>query len=94
MAKALRAADHERSAARTGGTEWFLTSLRFLDVVAEALSLPATVRSSWDVLAPRQLRARTAAPWTRVTIRWCDPTSAPGEVERLPCCHADRADPR
>jgi len=35
MAKARQAADHERSAAWTGGAEWFLTSLRFLDVVAD-----------------------------------------------------------
>jgi len=39
----LEAADHERSAACTGGTEWFLTSLRFLDVIAETLSRPVTV---------------------------------------------------
>lgn len=35
----LEAADHERSRARTGGTEWFLTSLRFLDAVARTVSL-------------------------------------------------------
>ncbi|MEX1046184.1 MAG: GIY-YIG nuclease family protein [Actinomycetota bacterium] len=35
----LEAADHDRSAARTGGTEWFLTSLRFLDEIASTLSL-------------------------------------------------------
>ena len=35
----LEAADHERSKARTGGTEWFLTSLRFLDEVAAVLGL-------------------------------------------------------
>jgi hypothetical protein len=35
----LEAADHDRSKARTGGTEWFLTSLRFLDEVATTLGL-------------------------------------------------------
>jgi hypothetical protein len=35
----LEAADHDRSRARTGGTEWFLTSLRFLDTVAETVGL-------------------------------------------------------
>jgi hypothetical protein len=35
----LEAADHDRSKARTGGTEWFLTSLRFLDEIATTLDL-------------------------------------------------------
>jgi hypothetical protein len=35
----LEAADHDRSTARTGGTEWFLTSVRFLDEVALTLGL-------------------------------------------------------
>lgn len=35
----LEAADHERSRARTGGTEWFLTSLRFLDAIAKTVGL-------------------------------------------------------
>lgn len=35
----LEAADHDRSAARTGGTEWFLTSLKFLDEIGSALGL-------------------------------------------------------
>jgi hypothetical protein len=35
----LEAADHDRSKARTGGTEWFLTSLRFLDEIATTLGL-------------------------------------------------------
>lgn len=35
----LEAADHDRSTARTGGTEWFLTSLKFLDEVAATLDL-------------------------------------------------------
>ena len=49
MAKARQAADHERSAAWTGGTEWFLTSLRFLDAIAETLSLPVTVVNDPEV---------------------------------------------
>jgi len=36
----LEAADHDRSTARTGGTEWFLTSLKFLDQIAGLLNLP------------------------------------------------------
>jgi hypothetical protein len=35
----LEAADHDRSTARTGGTEWFLTSTRFLDEIAGVLGL-------------------------------------------------------
>lgn len=35
----LEAADHDRSEARTGGTEWFLTSLKFLDAIAEVFGL-------------------------------------------------------
>lgn len=35
----LEAADHDRSTARTGGTEWFLTSLRFLDEIGAVLKL-------------------------------------------------------
>lgn len=35
----LVAADHDRSTARTGGTEWFLTSLKFLDKVADTLKM-------------------------------------------------------
>jgi hypothetical protein len=35
----LEAASHDRSTARTGGTEWFLTSTRFLDKIAETLGL-------------------------------------------------------
>ena len=39
----LEAADHDRSAARTGGTEWFLTSLKFLDEIADTLNMDMTV---------------------------------------------------
>jgi hypothetical protein len=38
----LEAADHDRSTARTGGTEWFLTSLKFLDKIGETLNLTIT----------------------------------------------------
>ena len=41
----LEAADHDRSAARTGGTEWFLTSLKFLDEIADTLNLEITVNN-------------------------------------------------
>lgn len=47
----LEAADHDRSTARTGGTEWFLTSLRFLDEVAMTLGLQVEEVTPWvDVL--------------------------------------------
>jgi len=38
----LESADHDRSTARTGGTEWFLTSLKFLDKVADTLKMKIT----------------------------------------------------
>lgn len=38
----LEAADHDRSTARTGGTEWFLTSLKFLDKVGDTLKMKIT----------------------------------------------------
>jgi len=38
----LEAADHDRSTARTGGTEWFLTSLKFLDKIAFVLQMSIT----------------------------------------------------
>ena len=44
----LEAADHDRSKARTGGTEWFLTSLKFLDKIAETLKLEVTVNKDLD----------------------------------------------
>ena len=46
----LEAADHARSRARTGGTEWFLTSLRFLDAVADTIGLE--VRHVYDPEVP------------------------------------------
>ncbi len=39
----LEAADHYRSVANAAGREWFVTSTRFLDEVARALSLPVEV---------------------------------------------------
>lgn len=38
----LEAADHDRSTARTGGTEWFLTSLKFLDKIADTIKMKIT----------------------------------------------------
>ena len=35
----LSAADHRRSSAKTAGTEWFLTSLKFLDEISRMLGL-------------------------------------------------------
>lgn len=46
----LEAADHDRSKARTGGTEWFLTSVKFLDEVAATLRLE--VREVADLAEP------------------------------------------
>lgn len=43
----LEAADHDRSTARTGGTEWFLTSPKFLDEIA--LTLGMEVRDVSDL---------------------------------------------
>lgn len=40
----LRAADHRQSMGRSAGTEWFLTSLRFLDEVAVQKELVITYR--------------------------------------------------
>jgi hypothetical protein len=39
----LEAADHDRSAGRTSGTEWFLTSLKFLDEIADTLNLEISI---------------------------------------------------
>jgi hypothetical protein len=36
----LVAADHYQNSGKTAGTEWFLTSLKFLDHIATALNLP------------------------------------------------------
>lgn len=44
----LEAADHDRSSARTGGTEWFLTSLRFLDQIADTLNMKAITNQDLD----------------------------------------------
>lgn len=47
----LEAADHDRSTARTGGREWFLTSLKFLDKLASTLGLEARYVLDPTVLA-------------------------------------------
>lgn len=39
----LEAADHYRSTVRTAGREWFVTSTRFLDEVADVMGLPIQV---------------------------------------------------
>lgn len=44
----LEAADHHRSVARSAGREWFVTSTRFLDEVAKALSLPIEIVNETD----------------------------------------------
>jgi len=44
----LEAADHDRSNARTGGTEWFLTSLKFLDKIGDTLSLKVTTNQDLE----------------------------------------------
>jgi len=46
----LEAADHDRSAARTGGTEWFLTSLKFLDEIGSTLGLKVILNSDISAL--------------------------------------------
>jgi len=46
----LRMADHARSEARRGGSEWFVTSLQFLDHVAVNLGLPIRVVNEMTVL--------------------------------------------
>ncbi|MFF0239112.1 GIY-YIG nuclease family protein [Rhodococcus pyridinivorans] len=45
----LEAADHHRSVARTAGREWFVTSTRFLDEVARALSLSSVIVNEAEV---------------------------------------------
>jgi len=35
----LSSADHRRNSAKTAGTEWFLTSLKFLDEIPKTLGL-------------------------------------------------------
>ena len=44
----LEAADHDRRTARTGGTEWFLTSLKFLDKIAFVLGLTITTNEDLE----------------------------------------------
>jgi hypothetical protein len=44
----LSAADHRRNQGRAAGTEWFLTSLRFLDAIAEDMGLTLFMAISDD----------------------------------------------
>lgn len=44
----LTDADHERSRSLRGGSEWFLTSTKFLDRVAHSLGLTVTVVSEFE----------------------------------------------
>jgi hypothetical protein len=62
----LEAADHDRSTARTGGTEWFLTSLRFLDAVAATVGLD--VHDVYDSEVARNTAALALEVHTR--RRW------------------------
>ena len=39
MHRLLRAADHRQNTGRASGTEWFLTSLKFLDAIAADMGL-------------------------------------------------------
>ena len=39
MHRLLRAADHRQNSGRASGTEWFLTSLKFLDAIATDMGL-------------------------------------------------------
>jgi hypothetical protein len=45
----LEAADHRRSRSSRAGREWFLTSTKFLDHIADQRGLPITVVSTLDV---------------------------------------------
>ena len=47
----LEAAQHSRSAARTAGREWFVTSTRFLDEIARVLKLSTEVVNDGNILA-------------------------------------------
>lgn len=44
--KLLMSAGHSKTLARTGGTEWFATTLEFLDEIAETLDLDIETRES------------------------------------------------
>jgi hypothetical protein len=43
MHRLLRAADHRQNSGRASGTEWFLTSLKFLDAIATDMGLTTNV---------------------------------------------------
>ena len=42
----LMSAGHSKTSARSGGTEWFATTLEFLDEIAETLKLAIETRDS------------------------------------------------
>jgi hypothetical protein len=44
--KLLMSAGHSKTSARSGGTEWFATTLEFLDEIAETLDLDIETRDS------------------------------------------------
>jgi hypothetical protein len=44
--KLLMSAGHSKTSARSGGTEWFATTLEFLDEIAETLELDIETRDS------------------------------------------------
>jgi hypothetical protein len=44
--KLLMSAGHSKTSARSGGTEWFATTLEFLDEIAEILILDVETRDS------------------------------------------------
>ncbi|MDH6246679.1 hypothetical protein M2432_004337 [Mycobacterium sp. OTB74] len=50
----LEAADQHRSVAKTAGREWFVISTRFLDEVAQTLSLPIEVVNEVDITDDEQ----------------------------------------
>jgi hypothetical protein len=44
--KLLMSAGHSKTSARSGGTEWFATTLEFLDEIAETLELDIETRDA------------------------------------------------
>lgn len=44
----LRDADHESARTRRGGSEWFLTSTKFLDRIAQSLGLDITIVTTYE----------------------------------------------
>lgn len=48
MHNLLRAADHRQARGDVTGTEWFLTSLKFLDAMAQSLGLRVISTGDFD----------------------------------------------